>query len=230
MDKLTETLLYIAAFVALSAVSNWFKKRGQKAETPAGSSREEPRPAVAPPRIPAPGQPTPPSRTQPPPKRFDWEEELRRMLEGESEEPESHPRPSPPPPPVTQPLPPPPGAPRPVRSPVPLPSPPVAKPQPAPAHHTVSARKQHPHLASLDESAKAYHRAEELHKQVAETLEKVIELKPYSPMPQLAYPQSLDAHQARALLRHHGTLRQSLIVSVVLGPPKSIEDSGPHFF
>lgn len=117
-----EAILTILAIIVLSALSNLMRRRtpDEAPAPPAGS--EEPWPAAPPPPTARPAdQPASPSA---PSRGFDWEKELRRLLEvGPAEE-------KPPP------LPPPPAAPPPVIQPPPAalePRAPRLRPRPAPA-------------------------------------------------------------------------------------------------
>src|SRR5678815_301962 len=92
-----ESLLVVLGFILLSALSNWIKQRRQGAEPDpwttrdarSGPSSQQDKPA--PPHI--------PRASTPAPKHVGWEEELRRLLEGdELEQTPPPPLPTPPPP------------------------------------------------------------------------------------------------------------------------------------
>jgi len=239
-----ESLLIFLVIVLLSALSNWLKQRKEQAlrrqrgETPQRTTAGQPppRPLVA------------PETAQPRPG--GWQEELRRMLEGEPEAP---------PPPAAVPAPAPTAA-RPlplVREPAPAaPAPPVLtvpsrpvspRPEPAlaipssveapvlipPGSHfplTTGALDAQPAptfvLAPLETSATAYRRARQLDERTAVRLRHVVE-RTERPVPARPMARRLGAvpeiTQALAQLRHPRTARQTILASVMLGPPKAFE-------
>lgn len=168
-----------------------------------------------------PGAPPPPSETAPRPTAMpgDWEEELRRLLQGES------PQPTAPPPPT-----PPPRAHQP--EPAPAPPPLVARLEPArtarPPRESVDEAAPAPtaDLAHLTESASAYRRASSLeelaqaqiHTATART-EHPVSFAPPShrnePVPEVA--------QVLQALQHPHTARQAMVGAIILGPPRGLE-------
>ena len=221
MDKLTETLLYIAAIIAFSIFSGWMKKKAQKQEEQGGPGEEHPEPRHSSTTPASPGPQTP--RTPPRPIRpMNWEEELRRLLEGDEAEPAPPPRPRPPVPPVVVPVP----SPSVPASPSPVPERPLFQPYHAPAPMRTPALASEPPLAKLVHSTEAYQNAHQLQVTVAEKLAKVAELKKLQASAAPPRRHSADAQAARNLLRQPTTLRQAMMASVILGPPKALETTG----
>ncbi len=215
MDKLTETLLYIGAIIAFSIFSGWMKKRAQNQEEhgePAESPLE-PKDAAAPP---LPSEPRTPQPSPRPSRPMNWEEELRRLLQGEEEETTPPPQPRPPAPPVV------------TRLPVPAPPPPspartLFPPAPLPTTVPIPATVVEPPLARLVLSAEAYQRAGQLRATASERLVKVGELERSKAAPVVVCPSSVDVQAARNLLRQPRTLRQAIMASVILRPPKALD-------
>lgn len=162
---------------------------------------------------------------------LDWEEEMRRLLEGK---PPRDPGSVQPPPLVRE---------------IPRPSPPPLKSVPAskdPAHcvneeshsldrdsrswdvespsldHRGSPQIQ---LASLSESASSYSRAQDLHEQVAARMREVDELRKRVPkLPgRRAGGKSADAAKVVTMLKSPQTARQAIIATMILGPSKAFE-------
>ncbi len=214
-----EKLLIILAFVLLPALSNWLKKRSEQSQR---DKLPDSGNVSSPPRRPPQTSGPPPAAPRPrPAKAFDWEEELRRLLEGEAAPP--IPPPSRPPPIIIEKLPPEPApvpamerreapvAP-PVRFPSPLPKPaaPVAQPVEMPAR-----------LAQLAEADRVYEEARQLPERVAELLHQVAEPGAKPAVTQAA--ELSDAAVGVRLLRNPHTVRQAFVASLVFGPPKSLE-------
>ncbi|HOX00978.1 MAG TPA: hypothetical protein P5555_01030 [Candidatus Paceibacterota bacterium] len=197
-----EAILTILAIIVLSALSNLMRRRtpDEAPAPPAGS--EEPWPAAPPPPTARPAdQPASPSA---PSRGFDWEKELRRLLEvGPAEE-------KPPP------LPPPPAAPPPVIQPPPAALEPRAprlrpRPAPAPAVRASTALPQPPAAAAQLAPAGRSQPAP-------------------APMPMTAPAQSLllDRSKERAMyldwLRTPRGLRQAVVAQTIIGPPRAFDD------
>jgi len=202
-----------------SAINEWLKKKkqmGKKDSWPTGSDSQQPRdPATH--QMPRPASPRPKATS-------DWEEQLRRLLDGEM--------------PVAKP---PPVAPPPIR-PVIVQEPKAAPPQrrvaaAAPAASTAplalsgpgtaeTAKTVEVHLQALKESAAAYQRASHLHEGVAEHLKRVEEMTEHHPgkVPTAHRPGfSAEAAQTIALIRNPHTVRKAMIASLIFGPPKTLE-------
>jgi len=234
-----EGLLVFLAIVVLSALSNWIKQRKELQEQQQRRNLAKPSPEGQP--LAPPGPPAPPA---PPP--LDWQEQLRRLLEGEPEMPEPvpppeprapaaetapHPAPAPKPPP-TSPRPPPivPPVPRPAVRPRPAVQVPPHKPEPVPviAEWTDAPAQPTGDLARLDASAAAYKRASELSVETAAKLERLAHLPglagPRGPVPRHGVV-SHEASQVRALLKTPRTTRQAVMVSVILGQPRALEET-----
>src|SRR5271165_1020940 len=78
--------------IVISALATWLKK---KTTTP-GLDDQSADPTEAPPPVNRPGQPRPMAPSRPVPRATSWEEELRRLLEGQSPSAPPLARPSPP--------------------------------------------------------------------------------------------------------------------------------------
>jgi hypothetical protein len=229
MNASIESLLILLVFVIISGVSTWMQKRRQAAEEPQSWPDEDefsqPPTAQRPASGQRPGPTAPPPPPQPQPATSSWEEELRRLLQGDRPTPPS-PQPIPPPvppsPPHPRPSPPPvPASPRPVAA-----SPydtrrPVPKPPAAP-----SAPLPHFRPAALDRSAAAYQRASHLAESVAGRMREV-ERRTQIHEPGAARvrrkPVSREINAARSLLQSPQAARQAVIASVILGPPRGLE-------
>lgn len=209
-------LLGFIGFVLVSALANYLKRK--QAEREAGNL--PPDDAFQP----RPNQPAP----RAPQTKTSWEEEIRKLLEGETGEPT---------PPVVPP----------VMAERPRPVPPVAAPAALPPH---LARNQvrraaeppedseaigmpvpqmtvdiHTRLARLNESAAAYTRSSQLTERVTARMHAVekatAEARPEAPRDRRNT--STDIAEAVRLLRAPHSARQAMIASVVFGPPKSFE-------
>jgi hypothetical protein len=188
-----EKLIFIIAIVVLSLLHSWWKKRQEAQEQ---NRQPEPWPGQPPGRRP-PGPAS--ARPAPPPsKAASWEEELRRLLEGEEPA-----RPVPPPIVVPQPVPP------------PLPR--TAAPRPVPAPRPVFVEQADPdvgksapvRLPSLEQSAQAFLRASPqvtTHRE-SETRKRI----------------SPAIRQAVDLVRNRQSQRAAIIAGIILGPPKAME-------
>lgn len=216
---------FITALVLLvvSALATWFKQKAansRNSNSPSGSSQTPP-PA---------NQPRPPV-----PRPTSWEDELRRLLEGQA--PAAPPRPPPVrPPPMTRNVPPapapaspPPVVIRPVLVPPRRPAvittqrpPPAPTPVPVPSAIEVSAGR----LAPLKESREAYERASQLDKQVAQHIDRIpgqrvvntsVTRREVSP----------EIAGVVSMFKNARAARQAVIASVILGPPRSLEEFAP---
>jgi hypothetical protein len=201
--------VFVAIAIA-SAIFEWLKKKGKTGETDSWSEDEI--------------GPSPPDRStkQAPraPKVSDWEAELRRLL-GEAP-------PSAPPPPVTPP-------PRPVSTPraVQLSPPPPLVQRPVPAAQIPVVRsgldreeEVQMRLRTFEKSKVAYQKASQLHGSVSEDLRKIDEqterhvIRVTPVRRRGAVP---EAALAVRLIRDPRTVRQAIVASMVLGPPKALE-------
>ena len=221
-----DSLLPLLVFLLISGAAAWLKRRQRTNET---ESSPEPPPASLRPR---PGAP-PASAPQPPPT-SSWQEELRRLLEGETPVPPPRPAPSParpqaPPPIQPQRLPP---APRPV--PPPLPRPVVITRLRAPPPPKVvavspmdeSAEAPSARLATMAESTAALQRASHLHDGVARHLEQIDAQTEHHLVKAPALRRrsvSPEVAQAVSLTRSARSARQAVVAAMILGPPKALE-------
>jgi len=196
-----EQLIFLLVLGGLYALQAWWKKRAEKeqAETPPpwpGQQQQQPGPAQ--PQRPA----RPPAQT--PAAR--WEEELRRLLEGES----------------APPAPPPVAPPPPLRPPKLPPKPVVSKPI------VVVDRDMETGLPvqmpKLEHSAQAFLRASQLESKVAQHMRRVEQQVTTHKKVDVRRGVSADIRQAIGLLRGgRQSQRAAIIAGIVLGPPKATE-------
>ena len=218
-----DTFWILLLIVLGSAINEWLKKKkqtGKKDSWPTGSDSQQPRdPATQ--QMPRPASPRPKAKS-------DWEEQLRRLLDGEM--------PMAKPPPVAPPHAPPPILPVIVQEPKPSPpkgpvvaatpvtrTAPLALSGPGTAE---AAKTVEVHLQALKESAAAYQRASHLHEGVAEHLKRVEEMTEHHPgkVPTAHRPGfSAEAAQTIALIRNPHMVRKAIIASLIFGPPKALE-------
>ena len=197
-----DTLITIAIFLVIAIISSWLKKK-QAPEDEAW-----------------PGQSSGPQQgpARPRPKPSSWEEELRKLLEGDE------PAPPPRPPPVIvhekpRPAGPPPVMPRPIPTPRPLPA---ARPAPLVAQDEQDIGLP-VRLPSLTQSSEAYQRASQIDLQVAERLRQIGQQVTRHTGAQKAEVVSTDILLGKAMLRERTSLRGAIVASVILGPPKAFE-------
>lgn len=223
-----DNIWVMLAIVVISAISSWLQKRNEKNNQPEPWGGEDDETYRQQQQQRSGGSPSAPNPNQP----LNWEEELKRLLEGKPPLDGTAGTPPPPPPPVIR---------REVPPPLPktvaresegideesLPSRESSSPwqdtsldsQPAPTKP----------LAHLEQTTQAYHRATQLHETVAAHLRRVDEQtekhgKPLAaPRPIRRDAGSADARAVVALLRRPSTARQALIASFVLAPPKALE-------
>jgi hypothetical protein len=223
----------------LSALFNWIKRRAEEKQS------------GAPAPVPPPGRPGehPAPATAPAPAAKSWEEELKRLLEGES--PVFTPAPPPPPPPVAPPI-------------IVAVPPPVLTPARTPARATANRRtaavepfseeSEAPSrpLATLRESEAAHRRTGSLERRTGERLQKAQALATaeaaYSSASQLhervaarmrhvvdhtreagSAPLETRRHHVAAsatlaLLQSPQSARQAIVTALVLAPPKAMEN------
>ncbi|MFM8471832.1 MAG: hypothetical protein ACKODH_18035 [Limisphaerales bacterium] len=219
-----DNIWVMLAIVVISALSSWFQKRNQKggqAEPWGGEDDENYHPQ-------RPGGPAPaPNRNQP----LNWEEELKRLLEGQPPLDSTAGTPPPPPPPIVR-----------RAEPPPLPASVARESQGVdeesrPARESTSPWQGTTYdslpaptkpLAHLQQNTQAYQRATQLHETIAAHLRRVDEqtekhgqpLHAPTPAPRAINP---EARAVVALLRRPGTARQALLASFVLAPPKALE-------
>ena len=214
-----DTFWILLLIVLGSAINEWLKKKkqtGKKDSWPTGSDSQQPcDPATQ--QMPRPALPRPKATS-------DWEEQLRRLLDGEM--PVAKPPPVAPPPirPVIaqEPKPSPPQGPVVAAAPVARTAPlALSGPGTAEAEKAVGV-----HLPALRESAAAYQRASHLHEGVSEHLKRVEEMTEHHPgkVPTAHRPGfSTEAAQTITLIRNPRTARKAIIASLIFGPPKALE-------
>lgn len=186
-----ENLLIFLVFILISGISTWLQKKRAAEEDggamPGGDVADRP------------GQPLSPRRAVPPQLK-NWEEELRRLLEGDRYEE-----------PVVQP-------------------PKLERRSPAPPPLVVGevGSSEGPRVSRLEESDQAYRRAQQLQREAAARL-KVAQAKTAQHQAKLPYSVHARRRgkgtisRARELVSNPGSARQAIIASVVLGPPKGLE-------
>jgi hypothetical protein len=210
-----ESLIGLIIFVAISLLASWAQKKQRE-------SQEENAPPPTPRRRVPPGRVPPPIERRPADdESTNWEEELKRLLEGKF--PGSEEEPAPPPPIVAQqrPPPPPPVAAQ-QRS-------PAAAPPPADFSESTYQLERSPvevafkPLTGLTESAQAYDRASNLDEAVEARLRQVTRA-PVQATRVEPRQATASAQQARALLSRPDTLRGAILASIVLGPPRALSE------
>ncbi len=221
--------LVFVIIILISAVSSWLQRK-READKARDAARNPP------PSGPRPAQYSPAAAPRPA-KTTSWEEELRRLLEGETPSaPPARPRPAPPPPPTvvtssprTPALPPSPFQPV-VRTTRPVPAPPPIRPVivrvpepsptplPVPTVTSVGTRD----LAAMSQSRQAYERASQLDQQVGAHIAKVStqRVQLTSVVRTKASPEVV---QAAGMFKNARTVRQAVIASLILGPPRALE-------
>ncbi len=221
-----ESLLVFVVIVLLSSLSNWLKERSEKrkqAERQAPSNRDVLSPG--PTAESAPG-PIPPSTKESGGQ--DWERELRRLF-GEEEAPPA-PRPLPPPLPASAP---PPVTVRRFEIP-PRPAEPEIQPiQLPPGTHfapTAEALDQEEaptfQLAGLEESANAYLRASQLQEHAAARMQQAVALTAHpaaAAAKRMTRERSAEVSRVLAQLRRPTTARETVLATMILGTPRSLE-------
>jgi len=221
------SLIFIAIVIGFVVLHSWWNARKQAEEQRSG--RQEPSPG--------PDSRSPSQRTgSPPPARpspaANWEEELRRLLEGDSPAPPPSPGPRTVPPPVTVPPPlparrvPAPVRPRPLAaSPAPTRAPTSMPPlAPVPVIDRDMETGLPVKMPSLQESAKAYVRASQLETRVAEHMRQVDRQVTTHAKLDRVRSVSPEIKQALGLLRTRSSQRAAILAGVVLGPPRALEE------
>jgi hypothetical protein len=217
-------LIGLVIFVAIAAISHFLKrKQGSQDDAIPDTDEDE----LVPPSRRG-GRPSP----QPAGRQLSWEEELKRLLEGQT------PAEPPAPPPVVI-----------VEREAPAPQPVWAEPEPEPA--PVFARRELPpvfsrtgpteeseshelhevatgHMAKLREAASAHERVSHLGESFRERFESADRLAPTAPATRSAVREvkrSAEIESVVALLRQPRTARQVFIASAVFGQPKALAES-----
>ena len=229
-----ESFVVVLVIFILSAISNWLKRR---AEAKAAGTTPPPQPQQPNRGHSAPTPPVAPATR--------WEEELRRLLEGESGAPP--PLPLPVPPPIVAPA-------RTAPPPLPPPIPARARARQAPAPEPMSEESDAPsrpladfreadaayqygadinrqgaarmrEAEALSSAKSAYNHGATLHAQVAARMRQIVE-KTRNAAPETFEPKHARARSPITLtaLRSPVTTRQAIVYAALLGPPKSLEN------
>ena len=200
-------LILVVGFLIASAISQWMKKRKGAEE-----GQDTPAPLPHPRRVGG-----PPPVHQPETKPVSWEEELRRLLQGEPAEP------APAPPPIV------------VHETRRVPPPILPRPEPAPRHRSVFEVEDQPSpmdvdvqpkfqpLPELTESVQAYQQASQLDRKVEAHLREVTQ-RPVGSTSVQHQGTTPEARAALALLRNPQSARTAILASLILGPPRALAD------
>ncbi len=212
-----DSLITAIVIVVIAAIATWFKKLGQPKDT---DEETRMRRSITTPRPTQPGQPRPFAQPRPQSGPVSWEEELRRLLEGGTP---AAPLPVRPPPVVItqapRSIPPaPPPLPRPTFAPPPRPVPVIISQAPVPASFEARPRQ----LATFAESSQAYERASALGSTVAQHIESVPGQAVQLTMV-VRNQTSPELLRAVSLFQNARSARQAIIASIILGPPKALE-------
>lgn len=221
-----DNIWVMLAVVVISAISSWLQSRNKKEEQlpPWGGEDDE----TDRQQRTGSGSSAPPNPNQP----LNWEEELKRLLEGKPPlDGTAGTPPPPPPPPVIR------------RIPPPVPAPVSRESQGIDEESIASRESSSPWqdtsldslpeptkpLATLGKSSHGYHHASQLHEAVAARMRHVDAQmekhgKPLlAPVPLIGRAVNADAQAVVTLLRRPATARQALLASFVLAPPKALE-------
>ena len=226
---ITDNPYVVLAIVIISALTSWYQSRNKKPGQPEpwGGEDDETHPQQ---RTGSSSPPTP-NPNQP----LNWEEELKRLLEGKPplDGTVSAPPPLPPPSAVRRVPPPPPVPTRVARESLPTEDErqPSRESAATPWHDVSLDSLPEPTkpLSNLEQHTQAYQRATHLHETVAARMQRVGEqtekhgktLTAPAPVRRATNP---DARAVVALLRQPATVRQALLASFVLAPPKALEN------
>ncbi|MDB6065940.1 MAG: hypothetical protein JWR26_2148 [Pedosphaera sp.] len=210
-----DSLLTIVIIIVVASIFAWFKKLGQTER-----EKDSPMDRSATPPANQSNQPRPVARPQAQPRPTSWEEELRRLLEGDAPAPAPPPLPRQPPVVIARPVPTVPA--QPIRREPLVVTRPVLVPPPVRVEVTPRG------LAPMDESRRAYDRGSQLDQKMSDYIQKVPgqHVQPTSVIHSKA---SLEVTQVVSLFKSARTARQALIASVILGPPKSLEQPSTLF-
>lgn len=197
-----EKLIFVIAIVVISMIHSWLQKRKEQPEEESSPwPKPQPRHPNAPPPLNRPPQPAP--------KAGNWEEELRRLLQGGE--------PARPRPPVV------------IAAPPPLPRTPSARPRVVPAP-VVTVEPDGDmdtglpvRMPTLEKSAQAFLRASSLEARVAEHMRGVDARVTSHAAPEIKRTKAPEVREALALVRGRQSQRAAIIASVILGPPKALE-------
>ncbi|MCP5516304.1 MAG: hypothetical protein H7A45_03490 [Verrucomicrobiales bacterium] len=206
-----ESLLFFVVIIAISALSNWLKRKQeeqQRSALPTESTADAPPPTEA-----APGR-----------KPWDWEAELRRLFDDRP--PPAPPPPAEPPPVVFPPEPASAAAQRPFPADVPSPRPSAV---PALEQRMEGAKERlHERLARLKRADAAYHRAQQLDQSVSARLDRLGQLRQDGRVESAEKPQrrqrtSPEVQRVRAALARPRSAREAIIAAEILSRPPGLQ-------
>ncbi|MBM3837441.1 MAG: hypothetical protein FJ398_05690 [Verrucomicrobia bacterium] len=203
MDSLLGTLVILL----IMAASSWLQRKAEEQQQRKPPARPPMRPPVGPPppRGAAPQAQTPPKPVQ----KIDWQEELRRLLQGDVP-------PAEPPPVIVREAQPP--------APPPVVSTPKLVPRPA---VLAEVTEEGPQSSRLTEASAAYKKAQQLHDAAAIRLQRFSDHSRHDhsgKIPIQSKVRSPEIAAARLLLRNPSSVRQAFISSIVFNPPKGLEN------
>ena len=228
-----EGFLLLLVIAGISTAAEWLKKKRQRDKAKEDATLGNwPTPTERRPSEPA----TQATNTEGKPL-SQWEEEIRRMLQGLDPQPPAPP-PLPPPPPIVRQAPPPPPAyqSRPVvvaveegdsEEPVPtylssMETPDGAYRRAAGLERSVEGRMTR--TSSLGTATEAWHRAGSIDARIRARLREASNLLHHSPVGKVNKPRSAEAVRLVALFQNPATSRQALVTSFIIGPPKALEN------
>lgn len=199
------TLIFVVIVIVFSAISSYLKKK--RGATGGEQDPEAPFPTPPPLSRRREGRTAPESQT----RAASWEEEIKRLLEGQA--------------PVEPPAPPPIVVVEPTRPP-PVTPPPIVTRR-VPVEETESHElHERVHMAGMREAEAAHARVAQLHELVEQRLHSAGQ-HAHVPLPPAAIigrrERSGEVTAALALLRRPQSARQAIILHAVLGPPKGLE-------
>ncbi len=209
-----DTLFAVLVFVIIAGLSSWLKKK-QRADEDNGSLSSRPSSASRNP------QRRPPPMASSPPRATSWEDELRRLLQGEPEAPAT------PPPVIVSSAPPPQLHPQPGASLRPPTLPAARTPRRAPIRPTRPLEVALTVSSSgFQEGMKAQEiqeKTKELDRQVQKQMRMLGEHLRHQTAEMEAPKAAAERLLARAMLRDRQSIRAAMVVSAILGPPKALE-------
>ena len=201
-----EKLIFLVAVVVISMLHSWWQKRKGEGEpeSPAWPVPNPRRPSVPPRQSPQTRPPQPPAAS--------WEDELRRLLQGEEPS-----RPAAPPV-VVQSAPPPPlpraAAPRPRV---------LSKPEPVLESDSSMETGLPVQMPTLEHSAQAFLRASQLESKVAAHMNRVDQQVTTHAGLEVKRQTSPAVQEALGLVRNRQSQRAAILAGIILGPPKAME-------
>lgn len=228
-----EGFLLLLVIAGISTAAEWLKKKRQRDKAKEDATLGNwPTPTER-----RPSEPTPQATKADGKPLSQWEEEIRRMLQGLDPQPPAPP-PLPPPPPIVRQAPPPPPAyqSRPVvvaveegdsEEPVPtylssMETPDGAYRRAAGLERSVEGRMAR--TSSLGTATEAWNRAGSIDARIRARLREASNLLHHSPVGKVNKPRSAEAVRLVALFQNPATSRQALVTSFIIGPPKALEN------